>query len=36
MISRNIFGSLIYSADRMSWERDLRAGLRNNEFVLHY
>ena len=29
-------GLSIYSADRMSLESDLRAALRNNEFVLHY
>ncbi|WP_413438798.1 EAL domain-containing protein [Sulfuriferula sp. GW1] len=29
-------GLSIYSPDRMSLESDLRAALRNNEFVLHY
>ncbi|MHB1247746.1 MAG: EAL domain-containing protein [Sulfuriferula sp.] len=29
-------GLSIYSADRMSLDSDLRAALRNNEFVLHY
>lgn len=29
-------GLSIYNADRMSLENDLRAALRNNEFVLHY
>ena len=29
-------GLSIYSADRMSLESDLRAALRDNEFVLHY